>query len=259
VTKHNDDPFWRRPAMRAMGRVVARATAQWIAISEHVRRSFVALGVPAERITTVRYGLAADSGTRLGQREARARLGLPAEGEVIGAVGRLVAQKGHIELVRALAWLGDRFPKARVVLIGDGELREAIAGEARRLGVAERVDSLGWRRDAAACMPAFDVFAQPSHWEGFGLVLLEAMAAGVPIVASRASAIPEVVEEGVTGLLVPPGDADALAGALATVLADPERARAMGAAGRARLEARFGVERMARETVAVYDRAVAGQ
>jgi glycosyltransferase involved in cell wall biosynthesis len=107
----------------------------------------------------------------------------------------------------------------------------------------------------AAWLDRAELLVHPVRWEGFGLVLLEAMLAGLPVVASRVSSVPEIVLEGETGLLVPPDDPAALAAAVNALLGDPERTRVLGEAGRARAKAEFSVERMARETLAVYEAA----
>jgi glycosyltransferase involved in cell wall biosynthesis len=120
------------------------------------------------------------------------------------------------------------------------------------LGISERVHFLGWREDAGALMAQLEIFVAPSLWEGFGLVFLEAMAQACPVIASRVSSIPEVVEDGVTGLLVPPNDAASLAEAIQSLLDDPSRAQAMGTAGRARLQTHFSEQKMIEQTAALY-------
>ncbi len=247
ITRHNDDPFWRRPVVRPIASWLAGRADRVIAISDHVRRSFAELGVPAEKLSTVYYGIEPSEGGR-----ARAELGIPSDGPLLGAVGRLVEQKGHDVLLRALAEL----PGARLAIVGGGPAEADLRTQAASLG--ERVHWLGWRPDGAACMAAFDVFVHPSRWEGLGLVLLEAMALARPIVASRVSAIPEIVVDGETGWLVPPDDHRALAGALREAIDDPAEAGRRGRAGRRRLEACFTVARMTAATTAVYDRAVVG-
>ena len=142
-------------------------------------------------------------------------------------------------------------------MTGDGPLRAELEARAAQPDLTERVHFLGWRTEMAPIYAALDIFLMPSLWEGFGLVLLEAMAQGVPVVGSAVSAIPEVVADGETGLLVPPRDPVALAEALAALLADPARRAAMGAAGRARLEAEFSPARMVGATAALYERLAA--
>jgi len=169
-------------------------------------------------------------------------------------VGRLTEQKGHTYLLDAFAQVMRVLPAARLLVIGDGELRPTLERRATRLGLHGSVIFTGRREDVPRLMMALDVLALPSLWEGFGLVLLEAMAAGKPIVASRVSAIPEIVADGETGLLVPPRDVKALAQALLALLHDPQRATEMGRRGRLRLEQEFTVERMVSQTEAAYEK-----
>jgi glycosyltransferase involved in cell wall biosynthesis len=129
------------------------------------------------------------------------------------------------------------------------KLRELVA----LLGLEPYVRFAGFRRDIQRLLAGSDVMVLPSHWEGFGLVLLEAMEAGIPVVATRVGAIPEVVAEGETGLIVPPRDPDALAAAMARLLGNPDTARKMGAAGRRRLETVFTMERAVRAHEDLYE------
>lgn len=172
--------------------------------------------------------------------EAAARDALTPDGGLL-FVGRLRVRKGVEVLLAALARLRAAHPAARLAVAGDGEHRRALERTARRMGVAEAVDFLG-RCDAArvrALLAGARVLAVPSIYEGMPLVVLEAMDAGVPVVASRVSGIPEVVADGATGWLVPPEDPEALAAALGEALAHPEEARRRGAAGRRRVEERY--------------------
>ncbi|MCZ7544840.1 MAG: glycosyltransferase [Anaerolineae bacterium] len=140
-----------------------------------------------------------------------------------------------------------------------GPLRRELETAARGFGLEGRVHFLGWRDDPHPVIAGLDVLLAPSLQEGFGLVLLEAMALRVPVIASRVSAMPEIVVDGETGLLTEPGDADGIASALSTLLANPDVAREMGANGRARLEAQFTAQRMVERTCAVYESLDAGR
>jgi glycosyltransferase involved in cell wall biosynthesis len=156
-------------------------------------------------------------------------------------VASLTPHKGHAVLLEAAG----RVPGARVVLVGDGPQREPLAALAGRLGIRDRVVFAGRRDSVWPCLRAVDVAALAStEREGLGIALIEAMAACRPVVASRLGGIPEVVEDGRTGLLVDPGDAAALAAALQELAADAERRRRMGEEGRRRFERRFTVARM---------------
>jgi glycosyltransferase involved in cell wall biosynthesis len=170
-----------------------------------------------------------------------------AGGPVVLYAGRLRTRKGVAVLLEAFARLRTERPEALLVLAGDGEQRPALEAQARRLGIAAAVHFLGAQpRDAmSARYAAADLFCLPSLYEGFPLAILEAMAAGLPVVATAVAGVPEAVDHGVTGLLVPPEDAAALARALGELAADPERARRMGEAGRRRVETEYAIPRVA--------------
>jgi L-malate glycosyltransferase len=183
---------------------------------------------------------------------ARTRTSSGRTASVIGAAGRLVRLKGHADLLRAAALLRPRWPALRVEIAGEGVERPALQDEARRLGVEGQVTFLGWQTDMGAALARWDVLVQPSLDEGFGLAVLEAMAAGLPVVASRVGGLPEVVQEGRTGLLVAPADPSGLAAALESLLRDPDLGRTMGAAGQERARAHFPVERMVTSIAEIY-------
>lgn len=254
-TRHNDDRFFLNPFVGIVHYAVSARQDLIIAISDHIARFTVSRGVrdPA-RVRRVYHGMeptVTEALERDGQR-IRAELGLQPEDFVVGNVGRLALQKGQRHLIAAMPLLLERVPRAHAVIAGRGDLEDYLRDLALEMGVADRVHVLGPRRDVPALMHAIDVFAMPSIWEGFGLVLLEAMAAGRPIVASRVATIPEVVVDGSTGLLVPPGDPLALAEALAALAHSSDRARAMGEAGRQRLRNDFSIEKMVGDTELLY-------
>jgi glycosyltransferase involved in cell wall biosynthesis len=175
---------------------------------------------------------------------ARADLGVPRDSFLIGAVGELTPRKGHAALVDAVAGLSREFGRVHLVIVGEGRERESLRALARREGVADRLHLTGFRSDVAAVLAGLDVFAFPSLREGFGYALIEAMAAALPVVASRTSSIPEIVEDGKTGYLVPPGDARSLAGTLRRLLISPHEGQAMGETGRRRVREKFTEQRM---------------
>ena len=175
---------------------------------------------------------------------ARALLGVPAGGFHVGCVARLAAVKDHATLLRAFAGLRRERPDAHLTLVGDGPERAALEARSAALDLAGSVHFVGARRDIAAVLPAFDVFALSSTSEGISLTLLEAASAGLPIVATRVGGSPEVVVHGETGCLVSPRDFEAFTAALLALARRADRA-ALGAAGRVRVERGFSVERMA--------------
>ncbi len=252
-TRHNDNPFRRRLLIRWLNGQAMRRAARVIAISQALAR-FVAEveGVERTKIVTIPYGFQPPHYPPDARQRARAELGYGPHEPLVGVFGRLIRQKGVDVLLLAFPRVRERFPQARLLVVGDGALRGELEAQARALGIAEAVRFTGWVERAHRLMPACDVIAMPSRWEGFGLVALEAMGASRPLVASRVSALPEIVVDGETGWLVPPEDAHALAEAIIALLADAERAAAMGQAGYRRLLAEFPVQRMVQATHHLY-------
>jgi len=255
---HNPEDFYARPAVARLARLAARRQQRTIVISravaDHLARH---LRLPESRMSLIYYGLKPKLRQGL---DLRQEYGIPPRAPLIGTIGRLSRQKGHLHLLRAMALVRDRLPQARLLLVGhdDQGLRPRLEEEVERLGLGGRVILTGFRDEVPDIMAALDLFCLPSLWEGFGLVLLEAMAEARPVVASRVGSIPEVVLEGETGLLVPPGDEAALASALLSLLEDQARSGAMGRAGRERQERLFSREAMVRATEDLYDDLLAG-
>jgi glycosyltransferase involved in cell wall biosynthesis len=179
---------------------------------------------------------------------------LPHNAPVVGAVGALVDHKGHRVLIRAAAQAVRETPDARFVILEEGERKDELVREVRELGLERHVLLPGFRPDVLSLLKTFDLFVMPSITEGLGTSLLDAMACERPIVASRVGGIPEVVVDGVTGLLVPPRDADSLAEALVRLLEDRALAARLAAAGLARVRERFTVDRMVDDTLSTYER-----
>jgi glycosyltransferase involved in cell wall biosynthesis len=224
----------------------------FIAVSRRVAEVLEASGVPRERVRTVYSGVPARARPDPARRATlRKELGLPDGAPVVGSVGALAAHKDPVTLVRGAAVVLRERPAARLLLVGDGPLRGEIEREARALGVADRVVLAGFRDDAIDCLSLLDVFAVTSRLEGLNTTVLDAMALGLPIVATRAGGIPEIVADNECGVLVPPGDPEALARALVLLLEDRQRAERFGAAARERSRS-FTEERMVSETERVY-------
>jgi glycosyltransferase involved in cell wall biosynthesis len=254
-TRHNDDRFFLNPFIGIVHYLISARQDLIIAISDHIARFTVSRGVRhPSRVRRVYHGVEPPL-TRALERQGqliRQELGVRPDDFLVGNVGRLALQKGQRHLIGAMPLLLERVPRAHAVIAGGGDLEEYLRDLVSEVGVAERVHVLGPRKDVPALMHAMDVFAMPSIWEGFGLVLLEAMAAGRPIVASRVATIPEVVLDGETGLLVPAGDPLALADALARLAADPDLASQFGEAGRERVRRQFSIEKMVGDTELLY-------
>ena len=189
---------------------------------------------------------------RAARDRVRAELGIAADAWVVGTVGRIATEKNQALLVRAMAPLLG--PDARLIVAGDGPLLPALTELVGSLGVAGFVHLLGARRDVPAVLNALDAFALSSDTEGLPLVVLEAMATGLPVVSTRVGGVPTVLDEGKTGFLVPVGDEAALRACLAGLAADPVARRASGDAARTAAVTRFSADRMQRDYLALYSR-----
>jgi glycosyltransferase involved in cell wall biosynthesis len=249
--------YFSRPMTRAVlaaERWLARRTHRLIAVSARVRRELVEeFGVGDEQRFRVVEGGAPDRvDGYLTSAQARAALGLPTGGACVAVPARLAAIKGHEVVIEALALLRARGRRLTACFLGDGPERTRLEALARERGVADRIAFAGFVRDPRRHYAAFDMIALPSHNEGFPMALLEALLEGVPVVATRAGGVEDLVVDGEDGYLCRPGDAAAFADRLICLADDPERARAMGARARARLAGRYTPENHRRKLFAVY-------
>lgn len=253
-SKHNDDPFRRNPVVRAVESWLARRTDTIIAISSRVRDVILADGrIEPSKVVVIPYGYA--PGAPTSPTRVRESLGVDSDAPLVIAVGRLVPQKGHDVLIRAFEAVSRNVPRAQLVIVGEGPSRAELERLAGSLGIGEVVHLVGQRDDALEFLRAATLVVHPSRWEGFGIVLLEAMSFAKPIVASAVSAIPEIIEHGRSGLLVPPDDPEMLGSAIRDALLSPDR-DAMGFRGRQILETRFTISAMVEATQSVYERAL---
>jgi glycosyltransferase involved in cell wall biosynthesis len=183
----------------------------------------------------------------------RAELGIPCSAPLLTCAARLEQEKDIGSLIAAMEHVAVECPSAVCVIAGEGSHKPELLAQIRRSGLEGRVRLLGYRSDVMAILNASDLFVLPSLTESFGLVLLEAMALGKPVLATRVGGPVEIVVEGETGLLVPPSDPGALGRAMLALLRDPATGAEMGRNGRERFRERYTVERMARATRAVYE------
>jgi glycosyltransferase involved in cell wall biosynthesis len=242
----------------AVHRWVSARVDRHIAISQAVRAEMVRRGDAREsRIDVVPNGMEVSSAPPSCDLSAlRRREGIDPESRVVFCASRLEREKDVSTLVRAMRVVRDRLGDSVCCIAGDGSVRAEIERLIRELALGDSIRLLGFRTDVAALMSAADLFVLPSVAEPFGLVLLEAMAAGKAVVATRAGGPLEIVVDGETGLLVAPGDGGAMGEAITALLADDARRARMGLAGRRRLEAFFTADRMAEATLAVYRKAL---
>jgi glycosyltransferase involved in cell wall biosynthesis len=188
--------------------------------------------------------------------ELRASVGLPADVPLAGIIARLTEQKAHRYLFDAMASTPG-LASLHLLVVGDGELRDDLRARVDRLGLSARVHFLGARRDLGNLLAAIDLFVMPSLWEGLPLSMVLAMGAGLSVVATRVAGIPEVVQDGLTGVLVPPADVTALGSAMAKLVSDPLLRRTLGTAAARFVRPRFGVDRYVESVTGVYDRLLA--
>lgn len=250
-TRHNDDRYLLGP-FRYVDRGLMQGVRRIIAISEAVRRFHVEAGLPAGKLETIHYGL--DERPAVPSEVTPEQLGVPAGAPLVLAIGRLIAQKDHATLLDAFSRVTAAHPEARLAILGWGPLEEQTKAHAQRLGLTDSVLIPG-RLEPRDWLDRADVFAHTSRWEGFGIVLLEAMLSSLPVVATRVSAVPEIVVEGETGLLADPGDAAAVADHLIALLGDESQRAALAANGLRRAREQFSVARMTDRTLDVYERA----
>ena len=227
----------------------------FIAASEAIRQMLVADGIPASRTVTVHEGIDVEHVEAVEPVNVHETFWLPHHAPIVGNVAALVPHKGQRYLVEAAHLVVQEVPDARFVILGEGELREHLERQVREYRLEKHVLLPGFRTDVLGCIKGFDLFVMSSVTEGLGTSLLDAMACGKPIVATDAGGIPEVVDHGVTGTVVPARDPRAMAGAIVALLRDESRRQKMGQAGLARVKAGFTVERMVAATAKVYARA----
>ena len=241
--------------LTAAERALAKRTDVLVSVSTRVRDELLALGIGRpEQWRVVPLGL--ELGDLLGgpaeRSPSRAALGLPPDGKLVGIVGRLAAIKDHGTFLEMAAKLASARTDVSFVVAGDGSLRESLEARAKSL-LGNRIRFLGWATDLPVLYGALDVVVLTSRNEGTPVALIEAGAAGLPVVATDVGGVAEVVRDGASGFVVPPGDASALAARVGTLLDEPEAARGMGLAGREWVRARFSSERLVDDLTALYD------
>jgi glycosyltransferase involved in cell wall biosynthesis len=246
------------PMQRRVQKFMCRLADCIVVNAEAVRQRLIEDGYPQEKVTVIPNGVHLSRFARNGNSSRlRNDLRLPPHAPLVAVLSRLDRVKGLEYFLEATTIVCRRFPEARFLIVGDDQAvdrpyKRELEGYAVRLGLGERVVFTGFRLDVPEVLSEITVSVLPSLSEGLSNVLLESMAAGVPVVATRVGGNPEVVEEGVTGLLVPPRDPQALASAMCRLLENPELASRFGRAGRQRVTEHFSIERMVQETERLY-------
>ena len=257
ITVHNyPAASWARRFLPRL-KVFSRAPhTRYIAVSHALAEEMARWGISREKITVIHNGIDPEpfekaAGQRSFSRTERGRL-------VVGTVARLVSQKGVDLFLQAAVRLAVRYPAMRFRIVGDGPERENLYRLALRLGLLNRMVFTGHSDDIAAELALMDIFVLPSLSEGLGVSLLEAFASGCAVVAARVGGVPEVVEDGHTGLLVPPADGAALAAAVAGLVENPENAARLARNARERVRGKFSLQAMLARTAALYEDIFAG-
>ncbi len=250
---------WLRGPKQAAHRALYRLAAHWvdgfIAISDGVRTGIQQTygPIPDNKIAVIANSVDIRRYTRVkDQSGIRAELGLPPDARIAAVVATFKRQKGHRYLIDAAPAVIARFPNLHILFVGDGELRDELAAQAVERGLGDRIHFLGLRQDVPDLLAAGDCFVLPSLWEGLPMALIEAMAAGLPVIATAVSGSSEVIVDGESGLLIPPADVAALEQAMIRLLADPALAAALGQAARQRVDARYGARKQAQEHLDLY-------
>jgi L-malate glycosyltransferase len=264
VASIRDTVDFLTPMQRRVQKFICRLADRIVVNAEAIRQRLIADGYPQDQVTVIPNGIHLSRFARNGgSSRLRNELGLPPHAPLVAVLARLNRMKGVEYFLEAATIVCRRFPEARFLIVGEGRtvvnnqvVDSPYKGEmedyAVRLGLGERVVFTGLRRDVPEVLSEAAVSVLPSLSEGLSNTLLESMAVGVPVVATRVGGNPEVVQDGVTGLLIPPRDPAALAQAICRLLEDPQLARRFGAAGQQRVSAHFSIEQMVSKTERLY-------
>ncbi len=251
-TKHNDDEFRRNRIVRRLNIFLNKRVSHIITISNWIRQFVTEVEhVPPEKSTTVYYGLDTSEPVS-GSISVRSEWGFSRQDLVFGITARLVEQKGHRYLIEAFAEACTSRDDIRLLIVGEGPLMASLQRLVQDKNLSRVVQFAGFRTDIDNVLRNLDVFIHPSLWEGFGLAVLEAMAMGKPIIATKVSALPELIEDGINGCLVPPRDSSSLARAIIRLSSDETLRRSLGQNARRKCQKVFSAERMVKATRAVY-------
>jgi len=249
----------KRPLHARLERWLMKGTDAVVASARSVKDHYVdQVGADPDKIEVIYNAVDwAQLETTKTRDEFRASIGVPLDVPAAGIIARLTEQKAHRVLFEAMT--NAELSTLHLIVVGDGELRDDLRSRAEALGILGRVHFLGARRDLGNILAAVDIFAMPSLWEGLPLSMVLAMGAGLPVVASRVAGIPEVVNDGVNGLLVDAGDSAQLGHALATLVNDSRLRSRLGSAAKAFVLPRFGIDGYVASIATLYDRLLAAK
>ncbi|WP_170388208.1 glycosyltransferase [Ruegeria atlantica] len=261
ITLHNTDPWRRKRVLSGIYRTLTSGADACLAVTENVADHVARFGgYNRARIEVVQNGVDLDrfAAGRV-QPMDLSQFGVPEDAVVLAKIGRVTEQKDHENFLQAISRLQERNLNMHALIVGDGELSEVVRQRARSLGLGDgQLTFTGNLRDMPSLLAAIDIFTLASKWEGLPMALLEAMAAEVPVVSTAVGGIPDLIKDGVNGMLVAPSDPSALAGALECVIADADARGRLGKAGRDTVESRFSGAAMMDRLWSIYDMSGAG-
>lgn len=252
ATEHSTDDHTKLKR-RIINWILAKKTAKIIAVSHMVKSRIMERDwIDPSKIDVIYNGIDTNRFcSPLSKENAQERLGIRAP-TVIGTVGRLEKPKGHIHLIRAMRRVREKNPDLRLLIAGSGSLESVLKSEAARQGVDQSVIFLGSRRDIPDVLKAFDIFVMPSLSEGLPVALLEAMSSSIPVIVTPVGGIPEFVNDGVNGIIVPPSDESALAGAILELSDDRSRLTELGTNGKQTIIEKFSAHVMVKKIESLY-------
>jgi len=250
-------PEWKKKLFARVERFLARFTDKIITVSDALKQELMEReGLPVKQLTTIYNGIEVDRfNAKVDVKAVRRNLNIPELGPVVGTIARLAPQKGVSYFLKAASLLKEY--QVNFLVVGDGPLEETLKQEAAELGLQGRVIFAGRRENIAEILSVLDIFVLPSITEGLPLTILEAMAAGKPVVATRVGGVPEAIVEGKTGLVVAPKDPEALAVALAGLIGERDRLMRMGTNGQKHVREKFTVSMMVEKTMELYQQLLA--
>ena len=245
-----ENPFLARFKYRFYKRIVT--------ISEEIRRVLHAEGISSEKIEVIPSAVDTQRfNTICDQEWFRAEFGLKPNHRTIGMLAQFIPRKGHRFLISAAPAILSHCPETRILLFGKGPLQNSIRQQCSRQQLGDKILFAGFRDDLERILPCLEVVVHPATLEGLGVSLLQAAAAGVPIVATRVGGIPEIVENGINGYLVEAGDGQSIANCVISLLKDPIKSKRFGSCGRKKIEAQFSIDRMVKSYLSVYRQVLA--
>ena len=248
ITRRVDNPeqgFFAKKKYRMYKKVIT--------ISEGIRNVVLTTGISSEKVICVRSAIDTDSHKRpYEKKDFYKKIGIAENAITIGTIAQLIPRKGHADILIAAPQILKRFPQSMFLFFGKGPLLDELKKMCRDINIEENVKFMGFRKDLPEILPCLDLIIHPAHMEGLGVSLIEASYAGVPIVASRAGGIPEIVRDGENGLLFESGNIDELVKACSRILSDKGLAGKMGESGRRLVEREFSTEKMVEGNLSVY-------